>query len=110
MNRLGSIGKVEVNGEWVKGEHELFMSAYIDGSPALFLIKDGEVACKVTACVKGAPLGEGEFLVKGYSENEGVIESLLESGHLIDTGKAYASGHAYMKVCKLADHLTPAVP
>lgn len=66
------------------------------GATALFLtdLHDGGPVLTVTANVPGISerLPEGEVLVKNYSENEGVLDVLVEAGYLERTGEDFPSG------------------
>jgi hypothetical protein len=42
-----------------------------------------------------------EVLVKDYSENEGMLKALIDSGIVKDTGKRVHTGYVTLPVCKL---------
>lgn len=65
---------------------------------------DGEPACTVSVnMVNDAhKLGEGEFFVKGWSENELPVAKLIERGIIVIVeGKSAKSGYVTAKVGKL---------
>ena len=48
-----------------------------------------------------AQLSRGEFVVKTWSENEGIAQAALDSGFFEDTGKQVACGFAMAPIWKL---------
>lgn len=54
---------------------------YRDGSTALEIIdKNGEEYATATVCIPGTDVPEGHVLIKDWSENEGVLQSLINAG------------------------------
>ena len=60
--------------------------------------QEGEPYGTLSKNVPGAPLAEGEVLVKTYSENEPFRQPLLDSGLFEDTGKRILSGFIELEV------------
>ena len=70
---------------------------------ALYLIDadDGEPVSTCTVNIPDEPLGEGEVLIKDYSENEGMVDFLVQEGVVERTGREVRSGYISIPVCKL---------
>ena len=62
--------------------------AYAHGGLAVHLMdeSDGEPYATVSIYVRGVCLGEDQFVFKTYSENEGLLESMLKAGVVEETG------------------------
>lgn len=68
---------------------------YVDGSIAIqCYTTKGEPTFKPTVCVD-EPAPEGYVWLKGWSENEGVIDALVKAGVVSITGKARVCGYGY---------------
>lgn len=63
-----------------------------------------ETLCVCTACLPEAHLEEGEVLIKNYSENEGVLEDLVDMGIISSPTNLVPSGFINLHVCKLLKH------
>lgn len=79
----------------------LYKTTYTtNGTTALVLLDlyDGSLVLTVTANVTGASVHclEDEVLVKDHSENEGIMDVLVDAGYLERTGKDIPSGFAYL--------------
>lgn len=61
--------------------------------------------CKVTVNLPDQHLNEGEVFVKDWSENEPIVEALLEAGWLVPTGREVISGFVAPRVMRLAGPL-----
>lgn len=83
------------------GAYTLVSTTYTEGGLALRLVKDHEPYATITTCLPDVELGEGEFHVKTWSENEGLVEALLESGVLQTTGECSRAGYAQALRCRL---------
>lgn len=67
-------------------------AAYGDGSPALRLwCEDGPLAT-ATVFLSHATPAEGCVWIKDYSENEGMLASLIEAGVIEATGRVERAG------------------
>ena len=64
---------------------------------------DGMPVARVSFFDPGVNLEENEILAKDWSENEGIVEALIEAGVLEDTGARvmYAYGQLLGRVCKV---------
>jgi len=64
--------------------------AYAHGGLAVQLmdVLDGEPYTTVSVCVRGVRLADDEFIFKTYSENEGLLESMLKTGIVEETGRS----------------------
>lgn len=75
---------------------------YADGTTALqVFMEDGDLWATLTACSPGTRLGDGEVLVKTYSENEPMVAPLLATGAFEDTGRRVPAGFAELQVWRL---------
>jgi hypothetical protein len=87
------------------GDYELIaqFAKYANGQTAIKLIDiaDGFPFATATVCVEDDLLKEGEVAIKNYSENEGILESLIEA-EVIDYPHAFIkSTHVEIPICKL---------
>lgn len=64
-----------------------------NGATAIVLeCEDGSQLATLTVNVPEAKVKDGEFLVKTWSENEGIAKAALDSGLFKDTGRRVATG------------------
>lgn len=63
--------------------------------------EDGCPYCMATINLPEVQLLENEVIIKDYSENEGILHSLVKADIIEDTGKTASSGYTYGNVCKL---------
>ncbi len=76
---------------------------YANGRKAIRLLDsdDGSLVAVATVNVPDVELGDDEVLIKNYSENEGVLDSLVDAG-LIDEAYGLAkTGFVVAHRCKL---------
>ena len=80
------------------------LSEYKYGGTYIKLFSEiGEPICTATAWAPETPLlPSNHCLIKNYSENEGVLQSLVKAGAIEDTGKTVPTKHTHLHVCKLA--------
>lgn len=84
---------------------DVYQSAYMDnGAPALFATEAGtqEPHSTFTVNVPEFFPMEGEVLIKDYSENEGILQDLVDAGIVKESHGTYATGFVQMKRCYLA--------
>lgn len=76
---------------------------YGNGRTALRLIdvEDGSPVAVATVNLPDVELEADEVLIKTYSENAGMLETLIDAGVIEDTGKNVQSGYVVLPVCKL---------
>jgi hypothetical protein len=79
----------------------LHFGRYAQGNPAIELydLDDGFPFAKSTINMSG--LGKDEVAVKNYSENEGMLDFLIENGIVHPPYKTEQSGFVTVPVCKL---------
>jgi hypothetical protein len=86
------------------GEYKLSMSIskYTNGQTAikLFDMADGMPFATATVAIDDQLL-EGEVAIKDYSENEGILDSLIEAGVIDHPHALYQSGWVKIPICKL---------
>ena len=76
---------------------------YKNGQVAIKLTdnSDGFPYATATVCIEDDLLNEGEVAIKDYSENEGILNSLIESD-IIDHPHAFIwIGHIRVPICKI---------
>lgn len=87
------------------GVYELGLSfgKYSNGQTRIQLIdkEDGLPYATATVAIEDGLIKEGEVAIKDYSENEGVLDSLIEAG-IVDHPHAFIqSSYVKIPVCKL---------
>lgn len=87
------------------GDYELVPSfgRYGNGQTAIKLIDsaDGFPFATATVCVEDNLLKEDEVAIKNYSENEGILESLIDAGIIEHPHAFIQSSHVRIPICKL---------
>jgi len=94
---------------------ELILNKYRNGRPALSLVawdddpdNDIEQGEPIASCTSNLPdeyLDENEVFIKDYSENEGMLQALLDAKIVLETGRIVRSGFVTLPVCKLCEAL-----
>ncbi len=64
-------------------------------------IMEGEPICTATVNVPTVALGVDEVIIKDYSENQGILDALLDAGIVETTGRYVESGWVRMPICVL---------
>jgi hypothetical protein len=83
---------------------QLRFDKYQDGSTAMLIRSSrGDPLIKVTAYLPKVVLEEDQILVKDYSENEGILQCLIELEIIeeLEDLDPIPSGYAILNVCKL---------
>lgn len=109
MNHEDLIGKripAKIASKYVQGNFYLTFERYIADQKLCINIIDahGIPATRLTINISD-PLEDDEFHVKNWSENDGLLESLVKSGHIIATGKFSETGFVKAPICRLAESL-----
>lgn len=107
MNELTGGKVMYCNAKYVKSKVEISLGAYLNGRLAIKLIdaQDGCPCAVATVNIPDYPLPEDEVIIKNWSENEGVLEFLIENGLVEDTGKVVSTGRVVANVVKITDKL-----
>lgn len=63
--------------------------------------RDGSPVAVATVNIPDAPLEKDEVIIKNYSENEGMLDALVNAGIVQQTGKKVQSGFVDCDICKL---------
>jgi hypothetical protein len=95
---------INCNMKYHKGEALLEFSKYTSGDRKAMVILDPvthETICIPTVNIPEAKLAKNEILIKDWSENEGVLQTLVENGIVKDTGKTVKTGFVNAHVCEL---------
>tara|TARA_R110000824_G_scaffold201667_4_gene385774 strand:- start:1932 stop:2258 length:327 start_codon:yes stop_codon:yes gene_type:complete len=66
-------------------------------------IYQGEPIACCTSNVPDEWLDEGEVAIKDYSENEGMLQCLLDAGVVLETGRIARSGFVTLSICKFVE-------
>lgn len=82
---------------------KLIWKVYGNDRIALKLVDvvDGSPVATATVNIPEEKLLSGETLIKDYSENEGMLDALVEAGIVEDTGRKVKSGYVDIPVCRL---------
>lgn len=88
---------------WNGDEYGIEFGTYRTGqSPGMWLVdEEGEPDVVASINVPGYIVPEGEILLKGWSENEGLPEALEKSGIVKLTGKTVPCGWSHAYVAKV---------
>ena len=94
INHTTSYGEFQLNVEFAKYKNDQVAIKLIDSS-------DGMPFATATLCVEDDLLKEGEVAIKDYSENEGILNSLIES-NIVEPPHAFIqSNFVKIPICKL---------
>jgi len=76
---------------------------YKDENLAIMLIdaETKEPIADATSNLPTFPLKSYEVLIKNYSENEGILQALIDGGIIEDTGIAISTGFVKLNLCNL---------
>jgi hypothetical protein len=110
------ISQLEVIVSKIKFKHwdcRLYFGMYRDGTSAIVLYPcddvemSGPPVAVATVSMPNVRLEVGEVIIKDYSENEGMLSSLVKAGVVTDTGKVIESGFVVLHICKLNQNWRP---
>ena len=81
----------------------LKFNTYHNGQNNLQLISEDGYSPMATAsvCVEGLTQAKDTIFIKSWSENQGMLEALVEAGIVENTDRVIPSGFVYINVCKL---------
>jgi len=79
---------------------ELRWGFYGNGRRALELYDNGPIA-KATVNIPEVELAEDEVCIKDWSENEGMLDALVEAGIVEDTGRRVEAGFVTAPVARI---------
>lgn len=105
-NLIGKTIPVTVNAKYIQGDFQLAFEKYVVDQKLCINLADlnGSQMARVTVNIDDS-LEDDEFHFKSWSENDGLLESLVESGHIIDTGKFSETGFVKAPICRLSEIL-----
>lgn len=93
---------IKLNMKYNKGEAELQWGKYGNGQTALQLFDpSGEPLCTASVCLVNDQQAPNQIFIKDWSENEGVLQSLIDAGILSDTGFRIPTGYVEAAVCSI---------
>ena len=80
-----------------------YTQTYSNGKPVIdfYETETGEPYLTATTNIDGLNLAQDEILIKDYSENEGVLDFLIQNKIVEPTGKYVESGWVKIPICKL---------
>ena len=77
---------------------------YYNGRTAWILVdSNGDRYAVATVNISEADVPEGHVLIKNWSENEGMLEALVDAGIVKDTGSTISSGFVKANICEVLD-------
>jgi hypothetical protein len=74
---------------------------YGNGRVALSAYDEEGCIAKLSVNIAYYPLAEDEIAIKDYSENEGVLEDLIEMGVVSEPLRYVLQGFVHIPICKL---------
>lgn len=77
---------------------------YLDGGATCITLickEDGQPVAVATINCPNFKLEPGMVIIKNYSENEGVLEALIDAGVIKDTGMCIHLPHTTANICRL---------
>ena len=83
------------------------MAKYQNGNNAMQLLSEEGEPYAVASVNIPTALGKEEICIKNYSENEGILELLIEDDIVEEPHGFYTSGHVEIPVCRLNDKYIP---
>ena len=88
---------------------ELYLSRFVEANLPVLFIGNKETEQVYIICNINPDgnynLNEFEFAIKNYSENEGVLEWLINNEYLKKSHNSYSSGYAVIYLCYATDKL-----
>lgn len=80
---------------------EVSTSHYKNGRVALLLSEDGQPITVATVNLPDEDLKPNEVAIKNYSENEGILDALIEAGIVESPHDVRFSGFVIIPICRL---------
>jgi len=80
---------------------EIHRQEYAQGGIALQAYSEDGPWAMCTVCMPEITLAENEVIIKDYSENEGILEALVEAGIVSEPTRFVRVGYAIGYVCLL---------
>jgi hypothetical protein len=95
--------RIQCDIKYHKGEAEVVFDQYRDGSPAIQLVTfdEGWPEPIAIATVWVPDLGENEVAIKNYSENEGILQTLVNAGIVAAPHREMTNGFVTISICAL---------
>lgn len=94
--------KVAWRGKFCTGEIlNVEFATYANGRTAIQLIGEDGPFAVATVNIPEAILAPDEVLIKDYSENEGMLQTLVTAGIVQVTDRGHRSGWVNIPICKL---------
>lgn len=96
--------QIHVKTKYLDERAHLSVRKYVDGSPAWQLYSmQGEPLMTPTVCLVeyGHTPAEGHVIIKDYSENEGILDCLIEQGIIAQEVHALEATHVTFYECKV---------
>lgn len=82
---------------------KIVKGVYSNGRTAMELVDatDGEPVCTATVNIPETHIEKDEVIIKNYSENEGILDVLIEAGVISKPSRTIQTGYVEAHVCKL---------
>ncbi|MGB3207344.1 MAG: hypothetical protein WBB28_20350 [Crinalium sp.] len=82
-------------------ECEVKVSKYNDGNTRLQLVSDIGMPVATATVIAPVSLPANQVVIKNYSENEGILEALVNAGIVKPTGQTVPVGRTIGHICNL---------
>ncbi len=89
-------------GEKLAPMFEKYLST--DRTAITLITQEGEQWCTASVNVPDVHLDKDEVIIKNYSENEGILEALVESGYIEPTNRTAQVGRVTCRICKVIEN------
>lgn len=95
--------KINAKLKYYEGPAEVEFSAYRDGKRVAIILlhPDGDRIATATVNIPEVKLKADEVIIKDYSENVGVFQTLIDNGVIADTGRSVPCGHTEARIARL---------
>lgn len=99
LNHMKTITHISPYGEY---QVAVSFAKFTNGQTAISFIdvEDGMAFCKATVSIPET-LSENEVAVKNWSENEGVLDTLVNNNIVKKPHRYVSSGHVSIPICEL---------
>src|SRR6185369_17090904 len=88
--------------KFMKTKCNVVFGKYADGATSIRLFDEkGEPFCTATVSLEHAVPGDGYVFIKDWSENEGVLNALIDAKVITGALDRYPAGYAAADLCRL---------
>lgn len=93
--------KVSLNAKYIIGEFVVVKTTYPVDKSTCLLLRNGDDVIKATVCIPENSPPAGFVLIKNWSENEGLLQELVNAKVVEDTRITVPTGFVEANLCKL---------